>query len=297
MIADTLTTFKGEDEMATFTNVATLFYNGSVINSNVVTGELVQVLTVDKTAVTTEYTRDSEITYVISLVNSGTTAFTGLTITDDLGAYTTDTASLVPLTYMEGSIRYFVNGALQPAPAVTTTSPLTISGISVPAGGNALIVYQARANQFAPLGIENTVTNTVTVTGGGVSSPLTAEETISASNDIQLAITKALEPVNITENGELTYTFTIQNYGARAVTAEDSVTLQDIFDPILTDLEVTFNGAPWTLPANYTYDPESGNFTTAAGQITVPAATFTQREDGSWAITPGVSTLIVTGTV
>lgn len=36
--------------MATFTNQATLTYNGGTVNSNIVTGELVQVLTASKTA-------------------------------------------------------------------------------------------------------------------------------------------------------------------------------------------------------------------------------------------------------
>lgn len=34
--------------MATFTNQATLTYNGGTVNSNIVTGELVQVLTASK---------------------------------------------------------------------------------------------------------------------------------------------------------------------------------------------------------------------------------------------------------
>ena len=37
--------------MASFTNMATLSYNGSQINSNVVTGELRDALTITKTAV------------------------------------------------------------------------------------------------------------------------------------------------------------------------------------------------------------------------------------------------------
>ena len=36
--------------MALFTNQATLTYNDNVINSNIVTGEIVQVLTVTKNA-------------------------------------------------------------------------------------------------------------------------------------------------------------------------------------------------------------------------------------------------------
>ena len=41
--------------MATFTNQATLTYNGDTVNSNIVTGELVQVLTASKTAAAESY--------------------------------------------------------------------------------------------------------------------------------------------------------------------------------------------------------------------------------------------------
>ncbi|MBE6902169.1 MAG: hypothetical protein E7478_06815, partial [Ruminococcaceae bacterium] len=45
------------------------------------------------------------------------------------------------------------------------------------------------------------------------------------------------------------------------------------------------------------YNETTGEFATLAGQITVPAATYTQDETGAWVITPGVSVLRVVGTV
>ena len=41
--------------MATFTNQATLSYNGGSTNSNIITGEIIEVLTVSKTAVVVTY--------------------------------------------------------------------------------------------------------------------------------------------------------------------------------------------------------------------------------------------------
>ncbi|MBQ8841217.1 MAG: hypothetical protein IJZ65_01125, partial [Ruminiclostridium sp.] len=117
--------------MAIFYNQATLSYKDNVINSNIVSGEIIDVLDADKTAIPTSYTPDDEITYIISIVNSGTTAFTGLTITDNLGEYAFGTGTLVPLTFVEGSLRYFVNGVLQDALTVTDEQPLTITGIDV----------------------------------------------------------------------------------------------------------------------------------------------------------------------
>lgn len=284
--------------MATFTNQATLTYNGVTTDSNIITGQLLEVLSATKTAVVDSYAADDDVTYVISIVNSGTTAFTGLTVTDALGSYEFNSTQLTPLTYTDGSIRYYINGELQAAPAVVSGPPLVISGINIPAGGNALIIYEAEVNQFASPEAGGTITNEATVSGGGLTTPLTAEETIAAAGNPSLTITKSLSPQTITENGQLTYTFTIQNSGNSPAVATDNVTLTDTFDPILDPITVTFEGAVWTEPTNYTYDETTGVFSTVPGQITVPAATYTQDPvTGAWRVTPGVATLTVTGTV
>ena len=80
--------------MAIFTNQATLRYNGNVVNSNITTGEIVEVLSATKTAVVDEYSQESDVTYVINIVNSGAISLAGLTITDNLGEYTFDTTTL-----------------------------------------------------------------------------------------------------------------------------------------------------------------------------------------------------------
>ena len=152
--------------MAIFTNQATLSYNNTITNSNVAVGELLEVLSITKTAVSDDYSAGDNVTYVISIVNSGATAFTGLALTDDLGAYAFDTSTLVPLTYNEGTVTYYINGILQPVPAVTADGTnLVISGISVPADGNATIVYEASTNRYAPL-----------ETGAEIKVPLFIEE-------------------------------------------------------------------------------------------------------------------------
>ena len=283
--------------MATFTNQAQLSYNNTVTNSNIAVGEILEVLTVSKTAVVDEYTQNDTVTYVVQLINSGDTALTGMTVTDDLGAYTFDSLNLVPLTYVADSVKYFSNGVLQPAPVTTAGPPLVISGITVPANGNATIVYEAQANEFAPLAAGSQVENQVTVTGGGV-TPVTANEVITTASGAALSINKSVSPVPVTENGRLTYTFTIQNTGNEDVVATDNAFITDTFDPILSDLVVTFNGTAWAETTNYTYDETTGQFATVAGQITVPAATYVQDPTtGVWTITPGVSILTVTGTV
>ncbi len=283
--------------MATFTNQAQLTYNNTVTNSNVAVGEVTEVLTATKTAVVETYNANGDVTYVVQLVNSGDTALTGITVSDDLGAYTLDALTLVPLTYETGSIRYFADGVLQATPTVTVGPPLVISGITVPANGTATIIYEASVNEYAPLSTGSTILNTATVSGGGITA-ITAQETVTAESDAVLSITKAISPVPVAENGRLTYTFTIQNTGNEAVDGTDNAVVTDTFNPILTDLVVTFNGATWTEGVNYNYNPTTGVFSTVAGQVTVPAATFTQNATtGVVTVTPGTSTLVVTGTV
>ena len=284
--------------MATFFNQATLTYNGTSVNSNIVTGELVEVLSATKTALTGDYTTGDTVSYAVNIINSGTTDFTGLTITDDLGAYTFGDTTLVPLTYISDSVRYFVNGDPTAAPAVTPGPPLTISSITVPAGGNATVIYSARVNEFAPLGATGSITNTATVTGGGISADITAQSTIPASTGVSLTITKALNPTTVVDNGEITYTFVIQNTGSEPATVSDALAVTDTFDPIIDITAVNFNGTAWAEGTNYTYDETTGAFATLPGQITVPAATYTQDPaTGAFVINPGTVTLTVTGTV
>jgi uncharacterized repeat protein (TIGR01451 family) len=218
-------------------------------------------------------------------------------LTDDLGAYPFGTGTLVPLTYVGGSAAYFVNGVYVGAPTILGTSPLVISGLSLPAGANATVVYQATVNEFAPLGLGSEIVNTVTVSDGGI-TPTSASATVIADAAPNLEINKALTPTSVEENGQITYTFTIRNYGNTAAVATDNVTLTDTFDPVLNISSVTFNSAAWTQGVQYNYNNVTGAFATVTGEITVPAATYVQDPvTGAWTVIPGESVLTVVGTI
>ena len=283
--------------MATFSNQATLNYNNTTTTSNITTGEIVDSLTATKTALVPTYTSGDNVTYVISIVNSGTTDYTGLTVTDNLGAYTYNTSTVYPLTYTPDSIRYYINGALQATPTIGATRPLTLTGISVPAGGNTTIVYETTANNFAPPAAASTITNTVTITGTGLTEPITATETVTVLAAPMLNISKSLSPTTINGNGQITYTFIIQNMGNTAAAATDNATIIDTFTPALSNITVTYNGDTMPVTTFYTYDETTGLFQTVPGQITVPAATFTQSTTGEYTVTPGIATVTVTGTI
>lgn len=284
--------------MTTFCNQATLSYNGNTTNSNIVTGELVETLSATKTAVSDTYNVGDVVTYLVSIVNSGMRAFTNLTLTDNLGEYTVDSTTVTPLEYVDGSVKYYINGVLQDEPEVTAGPPLVIRGIDVPAEGNALVVYAARINDFAPLEPGGEIVNRATIDGCQLSCPIVVEETITVAEEAVLTISKAICPETVTENGEVTYTLVIQNSGNIPVVATDDAIVTDTFNPILNPISVTFNDASWTEGTNYTYNEATGAFATLPGQITVPAATYTQDETtGQITVTPGVAVIQITGTI
>lgn len=283
--------------MARFTNQAQLRYGNAVANSNIAVGEILEVLAATKLAVRQTYGQNDSVTYIISIVNSGTAAINGLTITDNLGAYRFNALTLTPLTYIEGTVNYYVNGTEQPTPAVTPGPPLTVTGINVPAGGNVTVVYEAAVNEYAPIASGAELTNAAVITGGGI-TPITVSDTVEVETAPLLTITKSVSPVPVTENGTLTYTFLIQNMGNAPADAATGVVVTDSFDPLLSGLAVSFNGTAWTEAVNYTYDETTGSFTSNTGQITVPAATYEQdAATGAWVVSPGVSTLVISGTV
>lgn len=283
--------------MARFTNYATLSYTGGSTDSNTVVGELLESLTVSKTPIGELYDRDGYVTYAVSLVNTGTSALTAVTVSDDLGGYAFSGGTVYPLNYREGTVRLFINGTLSAAPTVTAGPPLTFGAITIPAGGNVVLVYEADVTAYAPIGQETSITNTVTVTGSGIANALTAQATVNYRTTVDLRITKSLTPTVVQENGQLTYTFVIENDGTTAATATEQLVLTDTFDPRLKNIAVTFNGAAWTAGTNYTYNETTGVFSTIAGQLTVPAATAAQNTDGTYTLTPGNAVLTVTGTI
>ena len=148
------------------------------------------------------------------------------------------------------------------------------------------------ANGFAPLAAGSEITNTVT------SGDESATATVGVREEAELTIAKAICPAVISDNGELTYTFVIQNSGNLAADVAENVTVTDIFNPALSGITVTLDGAPLALGTGYTYDETTGAFSTVPGVITVPAATYTQNPTtGAITTTPGVAVLTVNGTI
>ena len=283
--------------MPIFHNYATLSYNGQTAISNLVTGEIVASLRMTKTAVVDTYAPDGQITYAVSIVNAGGGDLTDLELSDDLGAYAFGGEMLTPLRYAAGSAHCFVNGVQQDGLTVTAGPPLSITGIRVPASGSALILYTAEVTAYAPMCSGGQIENTATLSGTGITEPLTASASVTPECSAELNITKTLSPLTVTESGEITYTFMITNLGGQATRSIDNAVVSDTFDPVIHDISVTLDGQSLTAD-QYSYDALGGAFATSPGVITVPAAEFAQDpENGIWSRSPGMTVLQITGKV
>ncbi|MBQ6235896.1 MAG: DUF11 domain-containing protein [Clostridia bacterium] len=280
--------------MAIITNQANLTYTygttTATVVSNVAETERNAGLSAEKRALESAYREGTTLTYLISLKNLGAAAVENLVIADDLGAYTPAGAAapVMPLTF-SGNATLYVDGAFSEELApVETENGVQFTIPSVPAGADALLVYQAAVNGFAPLAPGSAITNTATVGD----EPLTVSATVPVADYADVSIEKEMSPNPITDGDTMTVTFTIENRGNADAT---DLQLTDDFPLALSDVSVTVNGAPMTAFSfeNNTLNLPSGTQTT----MSVPAATFTQDETGATSVTPGVLTVVMTGTV
>ena len=283
--------------MATIINQANLTYTygtttASVLSNPAVT-ERTEAIALEKRALETAYRAGSELTYLIAVRNGGASTITDLAVTDNLGAFVPAgaTGAIVPLTYT-GPAALYIDGVysavLTPAVGeggVTFTIP------SLPAGSNALIVFQAQVNGYAPLDEGSEITNTASIQSG-TGDPLTASASVPVDAYADVSIEKEMSPNPVEAGGQLTVTFTIENRGN--VEATDLV-LTDDFPVTLSGVAVTVNGASVT---DFTFENNSLTLPgSAMTTLTVPAATFETCADGSVTVTPGTLTVTVTGTV
>ena len=283
--------------MAQFYNQAVFSYNGKTVNSNITSGEIVQALSAAKTALVPEYEPNGDVTYAISITNSSTSPFSDLTITDDLGAYPNAAGQTVyPLDADTDSVKYYADGILQPAPTVVGTQPLIITGIEVPAGGNAVIIYQSKTNSYASPAADGEIINTAVISGAGLAEDITVTETVTAQQQPIISVVKTLSPETVSENSEVTYTFTVYNFGNTAVGAADNAEMTDTFTPVLRNISVTLDGQQKT--TGYTYAEQTGLLTIQPGTVTVPAAAVSQDPaTGEYSVVPGTAVITVTGTI
>ena len=285
----------------TITNRASLRYTyGDVtetVASNLASTVLNDPLTVAKSSLEAAYRSGEDITYIITVTNGSDIALPDVTITDDLGTFTTTQGvSVTPLTYT-GPAKLYIDGVYvrEITPTVEAYSVAFPIGQIAPTA-TATILYRATPNEYAPMTGGAAITNTASFTPAAAVASIEAPYTLPADAYAAVTVDKSMSPNPISDGAALVNTFTITNTGNLEAT---DLVLTDTFQTPLADVVVAVNGV--TVPeTDYTF---TGNTLTlpapgAATTISVPAAAFTQDETtGAVAIVPGVTTVTVTGTI
>lgn len=290
--------------MATIiTNRATINYNSGAVNStvvsNAVTTQLNFGLEINKTSIPDTYRTGRDITYVITVTNNGASEAEDITVTDNLGAYLFNGTRIVPLTYI-GPSQLFINGVLSgEITPVTVTDGILYVIDSIPANGNAQIIYVARANEYAGDALDTCIINTATADNEcfcPCDEPVIDSSTICVEEFAELRVVKSACPDPVLCGETLNYTVELYNYGNKPAT---DVVLTDTFTPPLADISVSVNGA--VIPASdYSYVNGTLTLPSAAGgyEISVPAATFERDQTtGIVSVTPGSIRITISGTV
>ncbi len=292
--------FEGDFFMAQIiSNQASLNYeyngqNASVL-SNIATATLGEAISVEKVSLNDTYRLGDEITYSVSFLNSSGSTLTNVSIIDDLGAYRVGNTSAVPLTYVAPAI-LFIDGVFSGniTPSVGTGIIFTVPSLA--SGSRAQIIYRAAVNNYAPIGEEGAVTNTVTVRADGLTGSVSDSDTITVDSYADVTVTKTMSPQNVLDGDAITYTFVINNYGNAPVT---NIVLRDAFDPAPENISVQVNGVAVSAD-DYSY--EGGVLTFPADssdfELSLPAANInTDPESGLVTVTPSTVTVSVVGII
>ena len=287
--------------MPTIENFATVSYTSGGITetkiSNIAEISVESAIGFTKTSLGNTYTDDSILTYILTVTNSSGIGIIGSTITDNLGTYVFGATELTPLEYVSPAV-LLINGQDVSAQLVVDSSvpgSLTFTLPTIPAGATANIIYNAQVNDYAPLAVDSTITNTSTFESNSECADTSASATVSVANAANISIIKQMCPNPVLCGDTITYTIKIYNYGN---TAAENVILTDDFNPAPANITVSRDGV-LLLGTDYTY--VDGTLTvpsSSASPVTVPPATFTQDPiTGLITITPGVVEYTITGTI
>lgn len=287
--------------MATIENFATVSYTSGGISetkvSNLAEIGLESAISFTKSTLGETYGEDDVITYILSMTNTSASTITSVSITDDLGTFVFGTLELTPLTYTAPAL-LLIDGqdvSAQLTVDTSTAGSLVFSFPALPAGATANIVYRAAVNEYAPLDVNASVTNTATLTSDSDCADGTASATITAVSAANVSVFKQMSPNPVICGDTVTYTIRIYNYGNIAA---ENVVLTDTFNPAPENITVSRDGV-LLIGTDYTY--VNGTLTvpsTAQSPVTVPAATFVRdATTGIVNVTPGMIEYTITGTI
>jgi uncharacterized repeat protein (TIGR01451 family) len=287
--------------MATIENFATVSYTSGGVTetkvSNLAEIGLNSAVSLSKTILGNTYGENAILTYILTAINTSSSEITNIVITDDLGSFTVGTAELTPLTYTPPALLLIdgIDSSATLSVDSSIPSSLTFSFPSLPAGATANIVYRATVNDFAPLDLGSTITNTATFESDSDCADGTASANVTVAEAANVSVFKQMSPNPVVCGDLVTYTIRIYNYGN--IPAEN-VQLTDNFDPAPTNITVSRDGTVLNA-TDYTY--ENGLLTipaTDTQNVSVPAATFVRDPDsGVVSVIPGMIEYVITGRI
>ena len=274
-------------------NSATLTYNsgdntGSAA-SNVVSTSLLDSYSISgvKTSANDSWRPSENITYLVTVTNTGTQPLYAVQISDDLASG--------QLSYLANSALIIDGSSVTPV-TPTSTSPLVIPAAAVLQSGESVTVLYVAQVSGAIADTVELITNTAQVTaqeqsaeGATISVTPAPTLTLPREDFAQIDIVKTADKAVVSSGDTLTYTFTIENSGnipATNVVITDTLpagfviqSIQSVTDGVTT----VYDATDYTVSADNTLVLPVGTKT-----ITVPA----RDESGN-----GVTVVTVTGTV
>lgn len=274
-------------------NKALFGYKNDTIKSNTVASIIQDVLTCNVYSVQKEYTKDSILTFIINIKNTGNEIIKNAIIVDDLSIYEYNGKKLNQISYIENSALLFINGEeknIKPK----YTNELIFDNLFIPEKGIVTIVYQVKVTQYAYLDTQSQIESHISIKGEDIIKEIKLNNIIKVEEKEDLKIEKRIEPIPLVSKSEIKITYQLLNYGNVDASSQDAGLFIDTFNPIIKNIKVEQNNTN-LIQNSYSYNQTNGLFQINKGIITVPKAKFIQTVEGDILIEPGVTELVISG--
>ncbi len=258
--------------MAQITNSASATYNfgrdgRDNVTSNLAVANILEeyAITGTKTALNETFRPGENITYQVTVTNTGTSPLFAVTISDDLGTSTNR------MMYLANSARLIRDGLVTDINPITATPLSFVLTSPLQSGETAILTYIARVPQEFGNNVQ-AITNTATILGREGSATGTEVRvtpsptfTITLEEFANLSINKTVSTAEITQNVPFTYSLDIENSGNTTATG---VVVTDVLPEnfVISSITYTKGGVTQTLSSSdYSVDESTNTLIIPAG--------------------------------